>query len=71
MVLFPQSPIRYDKFDSISLSMANASIGVNGAYSLAGELLCVNMSLVQTNVIRGNNKAALIKQIMEVNNRNL
>lgn len=46
MVLFPQSPIRYDKFDSISLSMANASIGVNGAYSLAGELLCVNMSLV-------------------------
>ncbi|CAH1638446.1 unnamed protein product [Spodoptera littoralis] len=33
-----KSPIRYDKFDSISLSMANASISVNGAYSLAGLL---------------------------------
>ncbi|KAI5637280.1 ubiquitin carboxyl-terminal hydrolase domain-containing protein [Phthorimaea operculella] len=32
------SPIRYDKFDSISLSMANASIGISGAYSLAGLL---------------------------------
>ncbi|KAJ2938023.1 hypothetical protein O0L34_g14474 [Tuta absoluta] len=33
-----KSPIRYDKFDSISLSMANASIGISGAYSLAGLL---------------------------------
>ncbi|CAH2048921.1 unnamed protein product, partial [Iphiclides podalirius] len=33
-----KSPIRYDKFDSISLSMANAVTGRNGAYSLAGLL---------------------------------
>ncbi|CAH2095806.1 unnamed protein product [Euphydryas editha] len=33
-----KSPIRYDKFDSISLSMANASTGLTGTYSLAGLL---------------------------------
>ncbi|XP_045498035.1 ubiquitin carboxyl-terminal hydrolase 30 homolog [Colias croceus] len=33
-----KSPIRYDKFDSISLSMSNASTGVSGSYSLAGLL---------------------------------
>lgn len=34
---FLQSPIRYDKFDSISLSMANASTGLTGSFSLAGK----------------------------------
>ncbi|CAB3227370.1 unnamed protein product [Arctia plantaginis] len=33
-----KSPIRYDKFDSISLSMTNASVGLTGSYSLAGLL---------------------------------
>ncbi|KOB74672.1 Ubiquitin-specific protease [Operophtera brumata] len=33
-----KSPIRYDKFDSISLSMANASTGLTGSFSLAGLL---------------------------------
>ncbi|XP_047991651.1 ubiquitin carboxyl-terminal hydrolase 30 homolog [Leguminivora glycinivorella] len=33
-----KSPIRYDKFDSISLSMANAAVGNTGTYSLAGLL---------------------------------
>lgn len=33
-----KSPIRYDKFDSISLSMANASVGLTGSYSLPGLL---------------------------------
>ncbi|KAM3957766.1 LOW QUALITY PROTEIN: ubiquitin specific protease 30 [Aphomia sociella] len=33
-----KSPIRYDKFDSISLSMTNASVGLTGSYSLPGLL---------------------------------
>ncbi|KAL0882788.1 hypothetical protein ABMA27_016336 [Loxostege sticticalis] len=33
-----KSPVRYDKFDSISLSMANASAGLTGSYSLPGLL---------------------------------
>ncbi|KAG6456471.1 ubiquitin carboxyl-terminal hydrolase 30 homolog [Manduca sexta] len=33
-----KSPVRYDKFDSISLSLANASVGLTGSYSLAGLL---------------------------------
>ncbi|VVD00722.1 unnamed protein product [Leptidea sinapis] len=33
-----KSPVRYDKFDSISLSMSNASVGLSGSYSLAGLL---------------------------------
>ncbi|KAJ8731076.1 hypothetical protein PYW07_004240 [Mythimna separata] len=33
-----KSPIRYDKFDSISLSMANASVGLTGSFSLSGLL---------------------------------
>ncbi|KPI95787.1 PREDICTED: ubiquitin carboxyl-terminal hydrolase 30 homolog [Papilio xuthus] len=33
-----KSPVRYDKFDSISLSMANASTGRTGAFSLPGLL---------------------------------
>ncbi|OWR52160.1 ubiquitin-specific protease [Danaus plexippus plexippus] len=33
-----QSPVRYDKFDSISLSMANASTGLTGGFSLSGLL---------------------------------
>lgn len=33
-----KSPIRYDKFDSISLSMTNASAGIGGTFSLAGLL---------------------------------
>ncbi|XP_049873352.1 ubiquitin carboxyl-terminal hydrolase 30 homolog [Pectinophora gossypiella] len=33
-----KSPIRYDKFDSISLSMTNASVGLTGNYSLASLL---------------------------------
>lgn len=38
---FLQSPIRYDKFDSISLSMANASTGLTGSFSLAGEQIAI------------------------------
>ncbi|CAK1580686.1 unnamed protein product [Parnassius mnemosyne] len=33
-----KSPVRYDKFDSISLSMANSSIGRTGSFSLSGLL---------------------------------
>ncbi|XP_026313987.1 ubiquitin carboxyl-terminal hydrolase 30 homolog [Hyposmocoma kahamanoa] len=33
-----KSPVRYDKFDSVSLSMANAGVGLTGSYSLAGLL---------------------------------
>ncbi|XP_075977562.1 ubiquitin specific protease 30 [Anticarsia gemmatalis] len=33
-----KSPIRYDKFDSISLSMTHASAGLAGSFSLAGLL---------------------------------
>ncbi|KAJ0176369.1 hypothetical protein K1T71_007548 [Dendrolimus kikuchii] len=33
-----KTPIRYDKFDSISLSMVNANVGLTGAYSLSGLL---------------------------------
>ncbi|XP_046966006.1 ubiquitin carboxyl-terminal hydrolase 30 homolog [Vanessa cardui] len=33
-----KSPVRYDKFDSITLSMANASTGLSGTYSLSGLL---------------------------------
>ncbi|RVE52873.1 hypothetical protein evm_002530 [Chilo suppressalis] len=33
-----KSPVRYDKFDSVSLSMANASTGLTGTYSLSGLL---------------------------------
>ncbi|XP_060803576.1 ubiquitin carboxyl-terminal hydrolase 30 homolog [Amyelois transitella] len=33
-----KSPVRYDKFDSISLSMTNASTGLTGSYSLPGLL---------------------------------
>ncbi|PZC85884.1 ubiquitin carboxyl-terminal hydrolase 30 homolog [Helicoverpa armigera] len=33
-----KSPIRYDKFDSISLSMTNASVGLTGSFSLSGLL---------------------------------
>ncbi|XP_072949685.1 ubiquitin carboxyl-terminal hydrolase 30 homolog [Epargyreus clarus] len=33
-----KSPIRYDKFDSISLSMSNSSTGLSGTYSLSGLL---------------------------------
>ncbi|XP_028162495.1 ubiquitin carboxyl-terminal hydrolase 30 homolog [Ostrinia furnacalis] len=33
-----KSPVRYDKFDSISLSMANASTGLTGSFSLPGLL---------------------------------
>ncbi|CAG9787003.1 unnamed protein product [Diatraea saccharalis] len=37
----PESPVRYDKFDSVSLSMSNASAGLSGSYSLSGAL-CYN-----------------------------
>ncbi|XP_053610191.1 ubiquitin carboxyl-terminal hydrolase 30 homolog [Plodia interpunctella] len=33
-----KSPVRYDKFDSVSLSMASASSGLTGSYSLPGLL---------------------------------
>ncbi|KAL4706070.1 hypothetical protein ACJJTC_001668 [Scirpophaga incertulas] len=33
-----KSPVRYDKFDSISLSMTPASCGITGTYSLSGML---------------------------------
>ncbi|CAH0585415.1 unnamed protein product [Chrysodeixis includens] len=33
-----KTPIRYDKFDSISLSMTNSSVGLTGTFSLSGLL---------------------------------
>ncbi|CAH0715218.1 unnamed protein product, partial [Brenthis ino] len=33
-----KSPVRYDKFDSVTLSMANATVGRSGSYSLSGLL---------------------------------